>query len=78
MKHGGSHVATRAYAVHRLIHKIRWAIYRIGMDQKDLNKMIEDIRAQSLLQKTRRDYLGGTAEIMEKITQKELIQNDPN
>ena len=78
MKHGGSHIATRAYAVHRLIHKIRWAIYRIGMDQKDLSKMIEHNRAQTLLQKTRRDYLGGTAEIMEKVAQKVLIQNDPS
>ena len=48
------------------IHKIRWAIYRIGMDQNDLSKMIEHNRNQTLLQKTRRDYLGGTAEIMEK------------
>ena len=39
------------------------------MDQKDLSKMIEHNRAQTLLQKTRRDYLGGTAEIMEKVAQ---------
>jgi len=29
---GGGHMTARAYAVHKLIHKIRWAIYRIGMD----------------------------------------------
>ena len=75
---GGSHIAIRAYAVHKLIHKIRWAIYRIGMDQKDLGKMIEHNRTQTLLQKTRRDYLGGTADIMEKVAEKVLIQNDPS
>ena len=78
LKTGGSHIAIRAYAVHKLIHKIRWGIYRIGMDQKDLGKMIEHNRTQTLLQKTRRDYLGGTAEIMEKVVQKVLIQNDPS
>ena len=75
---GGGHMTARAYAVHKLIHKIRWAIYRIGMDQMDLSKMIEHNRTQTLLQKTRRDYLGGTADIMEKVAEKVLIQNDPS
>ena len=78
LEKGGGHMTARAYAVHRLIHKIRWAIYRIGMDQNDLSKMIEHNRNQTLLQKTRRDYLGGTAEIMEKVAEKVLIQNDPS
>ena len=78
LNHGGEHVAVRAHAVHQLIHKIRWAFYRIGMDQKDLNEMIEHNRRQTLLQKTRRDYLGGSAEIMEKVTEKILLQNDPS
>ena len=78
LEKGGGHMTARAYAVHRLIHKIRWAIYRIGMDQNDLSKMIEHNRNQTLLQKTRRDYLGGTAEIMEKVVEKVLIQNDPS
>ena len=75
---GGGHMTARAYAVHKLIHKIRWAIYRIGMDQNDLSNMIEHNRQQTLLQKTRRDYLGGTAEIVEKVVEKVLIQNDPS
>ena len=75
---GGGHMTARAYAVHKLIHKIRWAIYRIGMDQMDLSKMIEHNRTQTLLQKSRRDYLGGTADIMEKVAEKVLIQNDPS
>ena len=78
LEKGGGHMTARAYAVHRLIHKIRWAIYRIGMDQNGLSKMIEHNRNQTLLQKTRRDYLGGTAEIMEKVAEKVLIQNDPS
>ena len=78
LEKGGGHMTARAYAVHRLIHKIRWAIYRIGTDQNDLSKMIEHNRNQTLLQKTRRDYLGGTAEIMEKVAEKVLIQNDPS
>ena len=78
LEKGGGHMTARAYAVHRLIHKIRWAIYRIGMDQNDLSKMIEHNRNQTLLQKTRRDYLGATAEIMEKVAEKVLIQNDPS
>ena len=75
---GGGHMTARAYAVHKLIHKIRWAFYRIGMDQNDLSNMIEHNRQQTLLQKTRRDYLGGTAEIVEKVVEKVLIQNDPS
>ena len=78
LEKGGGHMTARAYAVHKLIHKIRWAIYRIGMDQNDLTKMIEHNRDQTLLQKTRRDYLGGTAEIMEKVAEKVRIQNDPS
>eukprot|EP00434_Breviolum_minutum_P045082 symbB.v1.2.040345.t1/scaffold7158.1/size12989/1 len=78
LEKGGGHMTARAYAVHKLIHKIRWAIYRIGMDQNDLSNMIEHNRQQTLLQKTRRDYLGGTAEIVEKVVEKVLIQNDPS
>ena len=78
LKSGGGHIATRAYEVYRLIHKIRWAFYRIGMNQDDLNKMIEHNRAQTTLQKTRRNYLGGSAEIMEKVAQRVTIQNDPS
>ena len=48
------------------------------MDQNDLSNMIEHNRQQTLLQKTRRDYLGGTAEIVEKVVEKVLIQNDPS
>jgi len=40
--------------------------------------MIEHNRTQTLLQKTRRDYLGGTADIMEKVAEKVLIENDPS
>lgn len=78
MESGGSHIATRAYEVYRLIHKIRWAIYRIGMNPEDLGRMIEHNRTQTILQKTRRNYLGGSAEIMEKVSQRVFIQNDPS
>lgn len=72
------HIAARAYPMRRFIHKIRWAIYRIGMNQQDLAKMIEQNRVQTENQKTRRRMLGGSAEVVEKVMKTILVQNDPS
>ena len=50
----------------------------MGMSREDLGRMIDHNRQQTLLQKTRRDYLGGSAEIVERVTERVLIQNDPS
>ena len=69
---------SRAYPMRRFIHKIPWAIYRIGMNQQDLAKMIEQNRVQTENQKTRRRMLGGSAEVVEKVMKTILVQNDPS
>ena len=58
----------------RFLHKLRWAFYRIGMNQNDLNAMIVHNKNQTDQQKVRRAYLGGSAPIVEGI----VIQSDPS
>lgn len=71
---GGESIIVRAYSMQRFLHKLRWALYRIGMDQNDLNAMIQRNRNQVDSQKARRAWLGGSAQIVEGI----VIQNDPS
>ena len=73
---GNESIFVRAYSMQRFLHKLRWAIYRIGMDQNlnDLNAMIQHNRNQVELQKARRAWLGGSAHLVEGI----VIQNDPS
>ena len=58
----------------RFIHKLRWAVYRIGMNQADLTAMVNHNKSQTELQKSRKAMLGGSASIIEKV----IIQNDPS
>ena len=39
-----------------LIHKIRWAIYRTGMDTKKFNDMIEHNKVQTEKQKAKKSF----------------------
>lgn len=56
------------------IHKLRWAIYRIGLGQEDVNAVIRHNKDQVEAQKHRRAWLGGSARLVEGI----VIQNDPS
>lgn len=67
-------IIIRAYEIARFIHKLRWAIYRIGMDQADLNAMVLHNKNQVEQQKARRACLRGSANIVERV----VIQNDPS
>ena len=58
----------------RFLHKLRWAFYRIGLNQNDLSAMIAHNKNQTEQQKVRRAYLGGSAPIVEGI----VIQSDPS
>ena len=58
----------------RFIHKIRWAIYRIGMNREDLEEMIAHNKVQTDNQKARKAMLGSSGRIVEAV----IIQNDPS
>jgi len=49
----------------RFIHKLRWAIYRIGMNHENLTEMVNHNKTQTENQKKRRSMLGGSARIVE-------------
>lgn len=71
---GNESIIVRSYSMQTFLHKLRWAIYRIGLGQDDLNAMIQHNRAQVEAQKARRAWLGGSAQLVEGI----VIQNDPS
>ena len=71
---GNETIIVRSYLMSRFLHKLRWAFYRIGMNQNDLNAMIVHNKKQTEQQKARRAYLGGTAPIVEGL----VIQSDPS
>ena len=71
---GNESIIVRSYNMARFLHKLRWAFYRIGMNQNDLNAMIVHNKNQTDQQKVRRAYLGGSAPIVEGI----VIQSDPS
>ena len=58
----------------RFIHKLRWAVYRIGMNLEDLNAMIAHNRTQTENQKNRRAMLGSSGSLVESV----IILNDPS
>ena len=68
------HIAVRGYKMVRFIHKLRWAIYRIGLNLEDLSEMIAHNKAQTENQKNRRAMLGGSGRLVEAA----IIQNDPS
>ena len=69
---GNETIIVRSYLMSRFLHKLRWAFYRIGLNQNDLNAMIVHNKKQTEQQKARRAYLGGTAPIVERL----VIQSD--
>ena len=71
---GNESIIVRSYNMTRFLHKLRWAFYRIGLNQNDLNAMIVHNKNQTDQQKVRRAYLGGSAPIVEGI----VIQSDPS
>ena len=71
---GNESIIVRSYNMARFLHKLRWAFYRIGLNQNDLNAMIVHNKNQTDQQKVRRAYLGGSAPIVEGI----VIQSDPS
>lgn len=56
-----------------LIHKIRWAIYRIGMDAERFNEMIEHVKVQTNNQKARKSMLG----IVQKLSKQSSSRTIP-
>ena len=68
------HIALRGYKMIRFIHKIRWAIYRIGMNREDIEEMIAHNKVQTDNQKARKAMLGRSGRIVEAV----IIQNDPS
>ena len=68
------HIAVRGYHMIRFIHKLRWAIYRIGMDLEDLSAMIDHNKLQTDNQKNRRAMLGSSGRLVESV----IILNDPS
>ena len=71
---GNESIIVRSYNMARFLHKLRWAFYRIGLNQNDLSAMIAHNKNQTEQQKVRRAYLGGSAPIVEGI----VIQSDPS
>ena len=71
---GNESIIVRSYNMTRFLRKLRWAFYRIGLNQNDLNAMIVHNKNQTDQQKVRRAYLGGSAPIVEGI----VIQSDPS
>ena len=71
---GNESIIVRSYNMARFLHKLRWAFFRIGLNQNDLNAMIVHNKNQTDQQKVRRAYLGGSAPIVEGI----VIQSDPS
>ena len=71
---GNESIIVRSYNMARFLHKLRWAFYRIGLNQNDLNATIVHNKNQTDQQKVRRAYLGGRAPIVEGI----VIQSDPS
>ena len=53
------HIIVRAHAMTRFIHKLRWAVYRIGIFQADLIATVNHNKNQDDMQKYRRSMLGG-------------------
>lgn len=51
------HTVLKGYAMLRLIDKMRWAIYRIGMNQEEFTEMIKHNKVQTNNQKARRTML---------------------
>ena len=54
---GGESIIVCSYYMQRFLHKLRWAIYRIGMNQADLNAMIVHNKNQTDQQKAGRAWL---------------------
>lgn len=71
---GNESIIVRSYTMQTFIHKLRWAIYRIGLGQEDVNAVIRHNKDQVEAQKHRRAWLGGSARLVEGI----VIQNDPS
>ncbi len=56
------------------LHKMRWAMYRIGLSQQDIAQMIEHNRSQTEVQKARKAMLRGSGKIVEAT----MFQTDPS
>ena len=64
----------RSCWTHHCASICNWAVYRIGMNQTDLNAMVIHNKNQVDQQKNRKAWLGGSANIVERV----IIQNDPS
>ena len=73
---GNEHLITRAYEIHKLVHKMRgqWAYRRSGFNAEDFTAMVNHNKEQTQKQKSRMLYLGGSAGIVQAV----MVQNDPS
>ncbi len=68
------HIAARGYKMIQLIHKLRWAVCRIGLNLEDLSEMIAHNKTQTENQKARKAMLGSSGKLVEAV----IIQNGPS
>ncbi len=68
-------MAIRGYKMTCFIHKMRWAMFRIGLNMEDIAAMIDHNKRQTELQKARKSMLGGSGGIVDAVMK---LQSDPS
>ena len=68
-------IALRGYKMTCFLHKMRWAMFRIGLNLDEIKEMIEHNKKQTDIQKARKTMLGGSGGIIDAVLQ---LQSDPS